>query len=124
MGLVIRLIAIVVALGSSVLIVRSVRRQRLTLGFAAAWLVIALVIAVIGLGGDRILDPLARDLGVTYPPALLFLSSSIVLLLLTAYLSAQVAALERKVSDVVDRYGRDHVADPPGDASDAQGPQA
>lgn len=112
MGIVIRIATIVVALGSSILILRSVRRQRLTLGFATTWLMIAVVIAILGLGGDRVLDPIAKDFGVTYPPTLLFLGAILVLLFLTAYLSAQVAELERKISDVVDRYGRDHVQDP------------
>jgi hypothetical protein len=32
---------------------------------------------------------------------------------LTAYLSLKVAALDRQIREVVDRYGRDHVLEPP-----------
>jgi len=104
---------IVLAVASTMTILRSLRRERLPLGFASVWLGLAVVVTMLGLGGDAVLDPLTRAVGVQYPPTLLFLVAILILLLLTAYLSLKVAALDRQIREVVDRYGRDHVLEPP-----------
>ena len=46
-------------------------------------------------------------------PLFVVLLLILILLLLTAYLSLKVAALDRQIREVVDRYGRDHVLEPP-----------
>lgn len=112
MGILIRLLSVGVALVSSTIILRSLRQQRLTLGFSTVWITLALVVVVLGCGGDAALDPIARFVGVGYPPTLLFLAAIIVLLLLTAHLSVKVALLDKRLRDVIDRYGREHAVEP------------
>ena len=126
MGILIRTLSVVIALCSSLAIVRSLRRQRMTMGFASAWVGVAVVVVVLGCGGDVVLDPLARLLGVQYPPTLLFLAAIVVLLRLTAHLAVQIAHLDRRLRDVVDLYGRDHIEMPPsaGAGADLDHPRA
>jgi len=121
-GLLIRLVSVLVALASSTAILRLLRRQRLTLGFSTVWITLAVIVVVLGAGGDAALDPVARFLGVGYPPTLLFLGAIVVLLLLTAHLSIKVATLDRRLRDLVDRYGREHVLEPV--RTDLSGPGA
>jgi len=112
MGILIRIISVLIALASSTAILRSLRQQRLTLGFSTVWITLAVVVVVLGCGGDAALDPIARFIGVGYPPTLLFLGAIVILLLLTAHLSVKVALLDRRLRDVVDRYGREHAVEP------------
>lgn len=116
-----RVTTIVLAAVSVLWIVRSLRRERLTFTFAITWLLIVIGVVVFAIGGARVLDPVGLFFGFSYPPAFLLLVAIIVLLMITAHLSRQVAHLDRSMRELVQRYGEDHARPAAGDAGPAAG---
>lgn len=113
MGVVARILVLALALVASWWIVRRVRKQRMSLGTAVLFLLLAAAIFVLGLGADALLDPVSTALGVAYPPTLLFLVASVVLLVLVVHLGGKVEKLNQQVRDMAERYAKDHATPPP-----------
>lgn len=129
MNTVARTVSIVIAIVSVLWILRSLRNQRLTFAFALSWLVVVAGMLVLAIGGDYVLNPVAAAVGVAYPPTLLFLVAVVWLLMICAHLSRQIAGLDRRLREVVQQYGLDHVrearkgtTDPAGEAGAGPGP--
>ena len=122
MGIATRILVLLVALGAAWWIIRRVRSQRLSLGTAVLFLAMAVSLIVLGLGADALLDPVSTSIGISYPPTLLFLISSVVLLVLVVHLGGKVEKLNEQVRDLAERYARDHATAPPADdARDSKG---
>lgn len=115
MNTIARVVSVLIAVVSILWILRSLRHQRLTFAFALSWLVVVAGMLVLAIGGDYVLNPIAVAVGVAYPPTLLFLVAIVWLLMICAHLSRQVAGLDRRLREVVQQYGIDHVQAPAGD---------
>ena len=77
-----------------------------------AWLSGAVVILLISARPEWF-DLLAKQVGVSYPPSLLFLCSTLILLLLVLYQSIQLSALQNKVRQIAQHVAiQPHVAPP------------
>ncbi len=73
------------------LIVRKINEKN-----SVVWLLCAIVILAVS-AVPQILDKAAEALGIYYPPTLLFLVSTLVLLLCILYSSMQISALQEKI---------------------------
>jgi hypothetical protein len=86
----------VLGLGLAAVIVWLLRRDHLHLSHGLFWLTVAILAATLGLW-PSLIDWLASLAGISYPPALLFLTAVIVLLIKTLHTDILNTRIERQV---------------------------
>lgn len=74
-------------------------KNKISERFSVIWLAGSLLIFLLA-GNPKLLDKAARMLGIAYPPSLLFLLSTLILLLLCLYQTIQITKLTSKVKDI------------------------
>jgi hypothetical protein len=74
-------------------------KNRISERYSVIWLAVSLLIFLIA-GNPTLLDKTARMLGIDYPPSLLFLLSTLILLLFSLYQTIQISNLSNKVKDL------------------------
>ncbi len=94
-----RLTILVLGIGFVVAVLFLLITRRINERAALPWIVGSLVIMVLSLV-PHILTVLANATGVSYPPALLFLFSSLVILLLLMYQAIQISVLQEKCREL------------------------
>lgn len=77
------------------LILELVRRKKFREELSLVWLLIGIVI-ILSSFADRIIDPVARTLGISYPPVLVFMVVFFFLVLAILYFSIVVSDLKSK----------------------------
>ena len=91
-----QLFAEILALAVIVLIVWLIRRDRLPISHAIWWLAVAAIIAVFGFF-PHLLDTLARNVGISYPPSLLFILAILTLLIKVLLEDLEVSTNRRRL---------------------------
>ncbi|WP_281885351.1 DUF2304 domain-containing protein [Paenibacillus sp. YYML68] len=82
-----------------IIVFRLLARSKISEKLSLVWLGGSTLILVLS-GNPGSLDKLAALLGVQYPPSLLFMLSTLVLLLIVLYLSIQISHLNDKLKEV------------------------
>lgn len=96
---ILQIFLLVCALLFSYVVVRLLLKNRISERNSVIWLGGAIVIFLIS-GNTALFDHVARMLGIDYPPALLFLLSTLVLLLFSLYQTIQITKLSSKIKDI------------------------
>ncbi|MBS3745062.1 MAG: DUF2304 domain-containing protein [Wenzhouxiangellaceae bacterium] len=91
-----QLFAEFLALVVIVLIVWLIRRDRLPISHAIWWLAVAAIIALLGFF-PNLLDALARAVGISYPPSLLFILAILTLLIKVLLEDLEVSTNRRRL---------------------------
>ncbi|MFO7764440.1 MAG: DUF2304 domain-containing protein [Wenzhouxiangellaceae bacterium] len=91
-----QLFAEFLALVVIVLIVWLIRRDRLPISHAIWWLAVAAIIALLGFF-PNLLDTLARAVGISYPPSLLFILAILTLLIKVLLEDLEVSTNRRRL---------------------------
>lgn len=76
-----------------------VRRRKFREELSLIWFIIGIAIMASSVA-DLIVDPLARKLGVSYPPALVFVWVIFLLILALLYFSAVISDIKSKVKEL------------------------
>lgn len=103
-----QLFLIVCAVAFSFGVVSLLLKNKISERFSVIWLAVSLLIFLIA-GNPKILDKAARLLGIDYPPSLLFLLSTLILLLFCLYQTIQITKLSNKVKDISQFLALHHV---------------
>ncbi|NRD77990.1 DUF2304 domain-containing protein [Bacillus sp. BRMEA1] len=74
-------------------------KNKISERYSVIWLAGSLLIFFIA-GNPKLLDRTAKVLGIAYPPSLLFLLSTLILLLFCLYQTIQITKLTNKVKDI------------------------
>lgn len=92
---------LVIALGAvfTVYVFRLLTKRKLSEKNSLAWLAAAVVILVISIF-PGILNALAALCGIDYPPALLFLVSTLLLLVIALHNSVEITALNEQIKEL------------------------
>jgi hypothetical protein len=85
-------------------------RRKINERNSLVWLTGAVLIMIISLY-PALLDWIARQVGVDYPPSLLFLFSILVLLVIVLYQSIQISMLNEKVKELAQHISINHYED-------------
>lgn len=96
---ILQIFLLVCALLFSYAVVRLLLKNRISERNSVIWLGGAIVIFLIS-GNTALFDHVARMLGIDYPPTLLFLLSTLVLLLFSLYQTIQITKLSSKIKDI------------------------
>lgn len=96
---ILQIFLLVCALLFSYVVVRLLLKNRISERNSVIWLGGAIVIFLIS-GNTALFDHVARMLGIDYPPTLLFLLSTLVLLLFSLYQTIQITKLSSKIKDI------------------------
>lgn len=102
MSLSARIIILLAGLGLFTVVFELVRRKRFREELSIMWLLLAIIIAS-GSVMDLIIDPLAKRLGIFYPPALVFMLVIIVLIISFFYFSLVTSDLKSKVKELTQK---------------------
>jgi hypothetical protein len=102
MSLSARIIILLVGLGLFTVIFELVRRKRFREELSIMWLLLAIIITS-GSVIDLVIDPLAKKLGIFYPPALVFMIIIIVLIISFFYFSLVTSDLKSKVKELTQK---------------------
>ncbi len=94
-----RVIILLAGLTLFVLVFEMVRKGRFREELSVVWLVLSVVVAS-GAFLDRVIDPIAKRIGIYYPPTLVFLFVFILLLLALLYFSIVTSDLKGKVKEL------------------------
>lgn len=97
-----RIIILVGGLGLFIFVFELVRKKRFREELSIMWLLLALIIAS-GSVIDLIIDPLAKKLGIYYPPALVFMVVIMVLIISFFYFSLVTSDLKSKVKELTQK---------------------
>jgi membrane-associated HD superfamily phosphohydrolase len=97
-----RVIILLAGLGLFVIVFELVRKKRLREELSIIWLLLALIIAS-GSVMDLVIDPLAKRIGIYYPPALVFMIVIIVLIISFFYFSLVTSDLKSKVKELTQK---------------------
>ncbi len=97
-----RIIILVAGLGLFLFVFELVRKKKFREELSLMWLLLALIIAS-GSVIDLITDPLAKKLGVYYPPALVFMLVIMVLIISFFYFSFVTSDLKSKVKELTQK---------------------
>jgi hypothetical protein len=112
------LLVAAVALAQMLFIARLVRRRQLREKYAMLWMTVGAVVVAITLIRGPI-DRMAKALGVTYPPSILFLIGIMFLLTVVAHLSWEVSRLEEKTRRLAEEVALMQVERPEGPPREA-----
>lgn len=96
MGLLLKMFILVCGLFFSGLLIRLLLQRKINARNSVTWLTSAIIILVLS-ANPRWLDWIARAVGIEYPPALLFLLSTLILLVISLYHSMQISVLNEKL---------------------------
>lgn len=99
MSIGIRLIIIGLGLVLFVIIFELVRRKKFREELSIIWFIVSIAIIASSVA-DKIIDPLARILGIGYPPALVFIWVIFFLLLALLYFSMIISDLKSKLKEL------------------------
>jgi hypothetical protein len=83
----------------SAFVIRLLLKNKINERSSVIWLAGTLIILILA-GIPDIVDYFANILGIDYPPALLFLLSTLVLLLFSLYQTIQITRLTNKIKDI------------------------
>lgn len=103
-----QLFLIVCAIGFAFCVVTLLLKNKISERFSVIWLAVSLLIFLIA-GNPALLDTAAKALGIAYPPSLLFLLSTLILLLFSLYQTIQITKLTEKVKDISQYLALHHV---------------
>jgi hypothetical protein len=113
-----RLVILCSGIALLLLMVELVRRRRFREELSMTWFLVGLIIMASSYG-DVIVDPLARLLGVKYPPALVFSLVIFCLVVTLLYFSAIISDLKGKIKELSQKIAlieyarsREHGKDP------------
>jgi hypothetical protein len=95
----IRLIIFGLGLILSMIIFELVRRRKFREELSLIWFIIGIAIMASSVA-DLIVDPLARKIGISYPPALVFVWVIFFLILALLYFSTVISDLKSKVKEL------------------------
>jgi hypothetical protein len=98
------------ALLFSFVVVSLLLKNKISERNSVIWLAGTLLIFLIA-GNPALLDKSAKWLGIAYPPSLLFLLSTLVLLLFSLYQTIQITKLSSKVKDISQYLALRHIHD-------------
>jgi hypothetical protein len=87
------------SIAALLLVLELVRRRRLREEYSLLWLAIAFVMLVVSLWRD-LLHRLSAEVGIAYPPNLLFLLASLFTLILLLYFSTVITRLTQENKDI------------------------
>jgi hypothetical protein len=92
---------IILGLGAVVfvMIFELVRRQRLREELSIIWFAVGILL-MMGSVADLIIDPIAKKLGIGYPPALVFVWMLFCLIIALLYFSAVISDLKGKIKEL------------------------
>jgi hypothetical protein len=99
MSLGIRLILLGFGLSLFVLIFELVRRGRFREELSIAWFAVSILLMA-GAFADRLIDPIARKIGIGYPPALVVAWVLFCLVIALLYFSAIISDLKGKIKEL------------------------
>lgn len=99
MSIGIRLLILGLGLVFFMIIFEMVRRKKFREELSVTWFIISIAIMASSVA-DKIIDPLARTLGIGYPPALVFIWVVFFLLLALLYFSLVISDLKGKVKEL------------------------
>ncbi len=93
--------AIIFSLGVILLAIvfELVRRKRFREELSIAWFLVGILLLASSFA-DRIIDPLAKSLGIGYPPALVFVWIIFCLVLALLYFSSVISDLKGKIKEL------------------------
>jgi len=91
-----QLFAEILALAVIVLMLWLIRRDRLPISHAIWWLAVSAIIALLGFFPD-LLDKVARTVGISYPPSLLFVLAIVTLLIKVLLEDLEVSTNRRRL---------------------------
>ena len=99
MSLGIRLLLLGFGLALFALIFELVRRGRFREELSLAWFAVSILL-IAGAFADRLIDPIARKIGIGYPPALVFAWILFCLVIALLYFSAIISDLKGKIKEL------------------------
>jgi len=108
-----RIILLVLGLGLCILIVDLVRRGRFREELSLIWLFVG-VAFMGGAFADLVIDPIAKRLGVDYPPALVFALLIFCLVVALLYFSTVISDLKSRVKELAQIIALDRRRGPDG----------
>jgi hypothetical protein len=85
-------------------------KNKISERYSVIWLAGALIILLLA-GNPALLDEAAKIFGVAYPPSLLFLLSTLILLLFSLYQTIQITKLSNKIKDISQYLALHHLED-------------
>ena len=99
MSLPIRLLIFALGLMLSIIIFELVRRKKFREELSLIWFIVGIAIMTSSVA-DLIVDPVARKLGIGYPPALVFVWVIFFLILALLYFSVLISDLKGKIKEL------------------------
>ncbi len=102
MALSARIIIFLAGLGLFVIVLELVRKKRFREELSIMWLFLAVIIAS-GSVMDLVIDPLSKMLNIHYPPALVFMIVTFVLVISFLYFSLVTSDLKSKVKELTQK---------------------
>jgi len=97
-----RMIILVVGIGFLIVVLELVRKKRFREELSIIWLFFAMSI-IAGSFIDKIVDPLAKRLDISYPPAFAFMLISIVMIISLLYFSLVTSDLKSRVKELTQK---------------------
>ena len=97
-----RLIILLAGIGFFLVVLELVRKKKFREELSIIWLFFALSIAVSSVL-DKIIDPLAKILNISYPPAFAFMLISIIMIVSLLYFSLVTSDLKSKVKELTQK---------------------
>lgn len=101
MNIVLRIFIALLGSSFTIYIIHLLVNKKMTEKYSILWLIGTLGVLFVSIF-PKVLDTTARFLGIDYPPALLFLSSIIIILLLNVYHSVQITILNSRLKELVE----------------------
>ncbi|MDF2558039.1 MAG: hypothetical protein K0R71_1867 [Bacillales bacterium] len=98
---------IICAIVFSAFVIRLLLKNKIGERNSVIWLAGTLLIFLIA-GNPAIVDKVASIIGIDYPPSLLFLLSTLVLLLFNLYQTTQITRLSNKIKDISQHLALHH----------------
>jgi len=94
-----KIFVLLCGLGFAAAVVRLLLKKKISERNSIAWMTSAMIILVLS-AFPQMVDQLAEWIHVSYPPSLIFLFSTLVLLLLVLFQSMQISILNEKIKEL------------------------
>ncbi|MCY9664238.1 DUF2304 domain-containing protein [Paenibacillus alginolyticus] len=115
-----KLILLACGLGFGTVVVRLLLKKKISERNSIAWMSAAILILILSAFPEMV-DKLAQMVHVSYPPSLIFLFSTLVLLLLVLFQSIQISILNEKIKELAQRIAlSQHLEQKPQEQSEHQ----
>ncbi|MCL2717743.1 MAG: DUF2304 domain-containing protein [Lachnospiraceae bacterium] len=98
-----QIFSIIVSAVIFVTVIRALTKQKLNEANSVLWLIIAVLTFIVGIF-PKIIDRIAFALYIYYPPTLLFIGVSVMLLLITFKSSMDISRLDARVTELAISY--------------------